>query len=80
MLAAIERLFGLADLAALEVAKLCREALQGGADQGQRLDEVGVAVARDDLGAGGVDAEAEAFADAALRARVGPSRGCRRGR
>ena len=45
-----ERLLDLAHLGALEVAHLGREALEPGAGQRDGLHELGVAVARDDLG------------------------------
>ena len=45
-----ERLLDLAHLGALEVADLGREALQPGAGERDRLQQLGVAVARDDLG------------------------------
>ena len=67
--AGAEGLLRLADLGALQVADLGGKALERGADQGEGLDEVGVAVARDDLGADGVDAEAEPGADALFQLR-----------
>ena len=45
-----ERLLDLAHLGALEVADLGREALEPGAGERDRLQQLGVAVARDDLG------------------------------
>ena len=55
-----------ADFGALEVANLGREALQRGGDHGEGGEEVGVAVALDDLGGDGFDAESEFAADALL--------------
>src|SRR4051794_21486652 len=50
LLPGAERLLGLADLGALEVADLGREALEAGPGERDRLQQRGVAVARDDLG------------------------------
>ena len=50
LLAGAERLLDLAHLGALEVADLGREALEPGAGERDRLQQLGVAVARDDLG------------------------------
>ena len=44
-----ERLLDLAHLRALQVADLGREALEPGAGERDRLQQLGVAVARDDL-------------------------------
>ena len=50
LLARLERLLDLAHLGALEVADLLREALEPGAGERDRAQQLGVAVARDDLG------------------------------
>ena len=50
LLAGAERLARLADLGALQMPDLGREPLQAGAREGDRLRELGVAVARHDLG------------------------------
>ena len=49
LLAGLERLLELADLGVLEVADLGRESLQGAAEDGDRRQQRGVAVALDDL-------------------------------
>ena len=49
LLAGAERLLRLAHLGALQVADLGREALEAGAGERDRLQQLGVAVARDDL-------------------------------
>jgi hypothetical protein len=73
-----ERLLGLAQLGALEAAELDREALEAGAREGDRRQELGVAIARDHLGRDLLAAEAEAVEHAALEVgaggRVGPHR------
>ena len=50
LLAGSERLFDLADLGALEVADLGCESLQAGARQGDRAEQLGVAITRHHLG------------------------------
>ena len=50
LLARAERLLDLAHLGPLEVADLGGEALEAGAGQRDRLEQLGVAVARHDLG------------------------------
>ena len=60
LLTRAERLLDLAHLGALEVADLGREALEPGAGERDRLDELGVAVARDDLGRDVLGAQARA--------------------
>src|SRR5215217_1290562 len=60
LLAGAEGLLDLAHLRALEVTDLLREALEPGAGQRDRLQQLGVAVARDDLGRDGLGREAEA--------------------
>ena len=59
LLAGLERLLELADLGVLEVPDLGREPLEAAADDRDRRQQRGVAVALDDLGAGRVDVEAE---------------------
>ena len=54
-----ERLLRLADLGALPVADLDRELLDGGAEQRQRVEELGVAIALHDLRGDGLGAQAE---------------------
>ena len=49
LLAGAKGLLGLAHLGALEVADLGRQALQAGAGERDRAEQLGVAVARDDL-------------------------------
>src|SRR3954469_5005594 len=61
-----ERLLDLAHLRALEVADLGREALEPGAGQRDRLQQLGVTVARDDLRRDVLALEAEALQDALL--------------
>ena len=60
LLARLERLLDLADLGVLEVADLGREPLQAAAEDRDRGQQRGVAIALDDLGARGVDAGARA--------------------
>ena len=66
-----ERLLGLADLRALEVADLGREALEPRAGERDRLQQRGVAVARDDLRGDRLGGEHEAGEHARLEVRVG---------
>src|SRR4051794_9481493 len=66
-----ERLLGLADLGALEMADLGREALEAGARQGDRLQQRRVTVARDDLRRDRLGGEAEAGEHARLELGVG---------
>ena len=91
LLAGAERLLDLAHLGALEVADLGREALEAGAGERDRLQQLGVAVARDDLGRDVLGAQVEALEHARLvgrvvggvgpdRARDGADRGLRRRR
>ena len=54
LLARAERLLDLAHLRALQVADLGGEALEAGAGERDRLQQLGVAVARDDLGGDGL--------------------------
>ena len=60
LLAGAERLLDLAHLGALQVADLGREALQPGAGERDRLQQLGVAVARHDLGGDRLGARARA--------------------
>src|SRR3954452_6565659 len=66
-----ERLLGLADLGALEVADLGREALEPGAGESDRLQQRRVAVARDDLGRHRLGRERQAREHARLEVGVG---------
>ena len=75
LLAGAERLLHLADLGALEVADLGREALQPGARERDRLQHLGVAVARHDLGGDRLAGEPEPLEHARLVLR--PERGVR---
>ena len=78
LLAGPERLHDLGDLGVLEVADLGREALERAADDRQRGQERGVAVARDDLRADRVDGQPELIEDLRLdvgvELAVGPDR------
>ena len=58
-----EELLGLADFGALEVADFGGDLVERGAEDGERGDVGGVAVALDDLGGDGDGLEAEFFAD-----------------
>ena len=69
LLAARERLLGLAHLGALQVADLGREPLERRAEHASVVQQRGVAVARDDLRRGRLDAEPE------LRATCSSTRG-----
>ena len=69
-LARREILLGLAQLGALEVADLGREALDGGRDQPERGEERGVPVARDDLRRDRLDREPEFLRHMRLDARI----------
>ena len=60
----------LADLAALKVADLGRDSLQGPGSDGQRGHVAGMAVARHDLRRDDVDLEAQLAADMLLDARI----------
>ena len=71
LLPGAERLLGLADLGALEVADLGREPLEARAGERDRLQQRGVAVARDDLGRDRLGGEPEAREDARLEVGVG---------
>ena len=73
LLARAERLLDLAHLGALEVADLGREALEPGAGQRDRLQHLGVAVARDDLGGDGLGRAARA-ASSTRRSKSGRGR------
>ena len=75
-----ERLLDLAHLGALQVADLGREALQPGAGQRDGGQQLGVAVARHDLGGDRLGLQAEAFASRAPRSPGRASRTCRRRR
>src|SRR4051795_9601143 len=66
-----ERLLGLADLGALELADLGREALEPGAGESDRLQQRRVAVARDDLGRHRLGRERQAREHARLEVGVG---------
>src|SRR3954469_995954 len=66
-----ERLLRLADLGALEMADLGRQALEAGARQGDRLQQRGVTVARDDLRRDRLGGEAEAGEHARLEVGIG---------
>ena len=59
LLAGAERLLDLAHLGALEVADLLREALEPGAGERDRAQQLGVAVARHDLGGDRLGGQAE---------------------
>ena len=65
-----ERLLGLPHLAALQVADLDGEAVEASGEHGERCEQGRVAIARDDLGGGGLDVEAEALEGDRLDARV----------
>ena len=80
LLALAERLLDLAHLGALEVADLGREALQAGARQRDRAQQLGVAVARDDLGGDRLGREAELAPRPAPRTPARAWRTCRRRR
>src|SRR5919205_2008142 len=66
-----ERLLGLADLGALEVADLRGQALEAGPGQRDGLQQRGMAVAGDDLGGHRLAREAEAGEDAGLESPGG---------
>ena len=70
LLAGLERLHDLADLGVLEVPDLGREPLEAAAEDRDRRQQRGVAVALDDLGAGRVDVEAELGEDLGLDVRA----------
>ena len=78
LLARAERLLDLAHLGALEVADLGGEALEARAGERDRLEQLGVAVARDDLGRDRLGAQVEPREHAPLevrrRRRVGADR------
>jgi hypothetical protein len=71
LLAAAERLLDLADLGALQVADLQREALEPGARKGDRAQQLGVAVAGDDLRRDVLALESEPGQHAPLEVGVG---------
>ena len=71
LLAAAERLLDLAHLRAREVADLEREPLERGGDQRQRVEQLGVAVALEDLRRARRRLEAEPLAGDPLDLRVG---------
>ena len=76
-----ERLLDLAHLGALEVADLGGEALEPGAGQRDRLQQLGVAVARDDLGRDRLARAGRAASSTrALEVRAESPRRCRRRR
>ncbi len=70
LLAGAERLLDLAHLGALEVADLRGEALDPGAGERDRLEQLGVAVARDDLRGDRLGGEAQALEHARLVVRA----------
>ena len=80
LLAARERLGGLADLGALQMADLGREALDAAGDDRERGEERGVAVARDHLGRDRLRREAEPRGDLGLDRRVDVGEGADRAR
>src|SRR5579859_324396 len=63
LLVGSEWLEGFAELGALEVAKLKRHLIEGGADEREGGDEVGVTVALNDLGGDGRRTQAKLVAD-----------------
>ena len=73
-----ERLLGLADLGALQVADLGREPLDRGREQRQGGGERGVAVARDHLGRDRLRAQPEPLGDRGLDPRVDVGEGADR--
>src|SRR4029453_18573358 len=80
LLARAERLLDLAHLGALEVADLGREALDSGAGERDRSQQLGVAVARDDLGRDVLAPQLQPLEHARLVAGlVGPVRADRAG-
>jgi hypothetical protein len=70
LLAGPEPLLGLADLGALPVPHAERDLLDRGAEQGERAQHLGVAVARDDLGRDGLGLKAELVERLGLDLRV----------
>ena len=71
LLAGPERLLDLAHLGALQVADLGREPLEAGAGERDRAEQLGVAVAGDDLRGDVLAAEAQPREDARLETGVG---------
>ena len=69
-LAAAERLCGLGDLGAREVPDLERESLDRRRDERERRQQLGMPVARDDLGRDGLGLQSEAFAGDSLQLRI----------
>jgi hypothetical protein len=63
-------LCGIADLGALPVANAERDLLDRGAEQGQRAQHLGVAIARDDLGGDGLGHEAQLVERLGLDLRI----------
>ena len=78
LLADVERLLGLEHLGALEVTDLHRQPLDRGGDHRQGGEIGGVAVAGDDLGGDGLDAQAHLFGDVRLHTRVDAGEGADR--
>jgi hypothetical protein len=70
LLAFAERLLDLADLGFLQTADLDRELLERGAGDGERGEQLGVAIALDDLGRDLRRQQAETLADARLDRRI----------
>ena len=70
LLALGEKFLGLADLCALQVADLDGQPLDRRGDHGERDEECGVAVARDDLGRDRLRFQAKLFRNVSLHARV----------
>ena len=71
LLAAAERLLYLADLGAGEMPDLEREGVERGRDDRERREELGMAVALEDLGRGGRGLEAEPLAREPLELGIG---------
>ncbi len=70
LLTGAERLARLEDLGALQVADLRRQALEPRARERDGLQQLSVAIARDDLGRDGLGLQVEASQDPALEVRV----------
>ena len=75
LLARLEGLFDLANLGALQVADLHRQALDGRRDHGQGGEIGGVPVAGNDLAGDRLDAQPELFGDVRLHRRIDAGEG-----